>query len=378
MNSWIGFLTALYVSSHIIKTILNVDIHFYAMAFILLTFSYKSFFGKKNILINFKKNQILLLISFTCLILYALITAILFHNGSSLNAIVEIILVSMFFFIGKSFNKKAFKSFFIIIITLSIIQSLFLIYNRSYIYHNLDNYLLVTLVSGAVTSILYMLLFDSDYKKYRYLFFIFFVAGIFSILNMQARTTALFILIFSFLSPLILLKTRKSILFYPLIGGAFYFSRQYLLNIYNESILANRMESLFYNFGNERRFDTFSQYIKGMKYNWLTGFGSGQSSMGIYGIENDYPHNFILEFLSEFGLIGLLFIITFIFYTLYRKKVYTQATFIYFKMSYIFFIYMFSMFSKSFGIYDSYLLFLGFGFLWSFDNSKIQKELQIA
>ena len=155
------------------------------------------------------------------------------------------------------------------------------------------------------------------------------------------------------------------------------FAISYIISMYKNSILFQRMNELFTNFEHEQRFEVYSLYFSSMENMWISGFGIGQSSQGIFGIANDYPHNFILEFGSEFGVIGFMFITTFILNTFFIKKMYLEHEYIYYKMSFVFFLYMFFIFSKSFGIYDSYLLFLSFGFLWSFGKNKLKKELII-
>ena len=148
----------------------------------------------------------------------------------------------------------------------------------------------------------------------------------------------------------------------------------YAIEIYENSVLFIRMSDLFYNLENEPRFETYSLYFSAMKDMWFSGFGIGQSSYGIYGALNDYPHNFILEFGSEFGILGFIFISVLVIYTFFKKKYYFDNEKSYYTMSMIFFMYMFFIFSKSFGIYDSYLLFLAFGFIWSFNKSSIQNK----
>lgn len=365
MFSWLGLFVALYASCNIIASITGINLNYFIMIFIILFFINEF----KIVPLKLKKNNFILIILFFGLLIYSILTLLLFINISSLSSFIEMILITMFFLIGKNFKSIDYKIFFSTIIFLSVIQSIFLIIDRSYVFNNLENYLLVTLILGVTNSIIFAKIFENQQVFTRIIWILLYLLEVFAILNMQARGTALFVFIFSLIYPFFQLKGRNLITYLFFFIFLFTLIINYVLEIYENSILFTRMNDLFSNFGNEPRFETYGIYFNAMKEMWFSGFGIGQSSYGIYRVLNDYPHNFILEFGSEFGIIGFVFIIIFIIYTIFKKKYYNNEE-NYYNMSMIFFIYMFFIFFKSFGIYDSYLLFLSFGFMWSFNKDS--------
>jgi O-antigen ligase len=367
----VGWFCAQYIAAHTIYSILKINVnflHYSAVGFLIIIYLYRLY---NKIIFNNKilvKNKYHLLI-YIIFVLYALMTAFVNPSFSSFRGLVEIVLISLFFFIGKNFNFQSYKVFFVSIAVFTTAQAIILNIDRSLVYDGLnDNYLLVTLILGVVTCNLYILIFQAKKFSLKLLFLILLITHVMAILNMQSRGTAIFVLLFVIFYPAFYLKIHNYMLFIFVVFAIGLVAQNQITFLYNDSVISTRMNYLVNNIGNESRLVLFSHYLVGMKYMWITGFGTGQSSMGIYGYANEYPHNLLLEFISEFGIVGAVFIIYVIFNTVVRFKNYTRDNIIIYQFSITFLIYMFFMFSKSSSIYDSYPLFLSFGFMWSFAN----------
>lgn len=350
-----------------IKTLIKIDIHLILMPCIFLLFIF-------NFRMNFSKLYKYRLPLYTTsffLVILVFLSLILFHNYEAFRSLVEFILITIFFFMGVKFNRYDLKVFYTLIISISLIESFMIFINRDYIYQWETNYLLVTMIIGVSSCLLLILIlhFRSIFLK---LFFIFcYFLTIIGIISMQARATALFVLFFSFLYPIFYFKRIKKGIYLLFLGIVFFISFDFIFDVYQNAKIYERMTELIYDFENEPRLLIYKKYFFGMQGMWLTGFGMGQSSNALFG-DNDYPHNFILEFGSEFGILGILFIVLLLGHIIFEKKYVVEENKLYFLFSYVFFLYFLVMFFKSFSIYDSYLLFLSFGFMWSFiDYRKI-------
>jgi hypothetical protein len=371
MIPWMGVLIGLYASSHIIKSLISIDIHYAVMAVVVATSMVKFILELNVINTRVQKDSVFLLVAYLGLIFYSILTFLISPDISSASSFIELILITLFFYIGKSFNHNDCKTFFNLLVLLSSIQAVVLIVDRGMILNNLENYLLNTLILGVVATISYIKIFERLGMIKKSMWLGVYMIHILAVLNMQSRGTAIFILLFTILYPFFTMSNKKLFFYIIIVAlvGMVYWGE--IISFYQDSILFRRVDYLVNNFENEQRFELYSIYFSGMEDMWLTGFGLGQSSAGIFGeFTNNYPHNFILEFASEFGVIGLLFIIVFLFTAYLKTREYSNKNEIFYKFSLVFCLYITFLFLKSFTIYDSYLLFFSFGLLWSFENKN--------
>lgn len=370
-----GLFSGLFFSIHSIGTIVHINLHY----FILLILLFVSIFvlAKKDILNNLYiyKSNVIVFSFLLGLILYVLLTYIL--NPESIMDLIEFILILLFFFLGKKMNIVSLKYFYFTIIIVTLVQSSLLIFDRGYIYDYGINYLLITLMISPAMMFVYMLLFEKNISLYKKILLTFItLIYIFALLNTQSRTSFLSAILFILIYPVYILESRKKKYYIFFLVLIISFGANFMYNIYENSVIVERMSNLFLHPENESRIGLYELYFHQMNGMWITGFGIGQGNKIIFANSIDkYPHNFILEFSSEFGMIGIFFIISFLlatFFKLYNLKF--KSINIFFKFNTILFLYLLLIFSKSFSIYDSYVLFFSFGLIWSLDTSFKRKK----
>ena len=209
------------------------------------------------------------------------------------------------------------------IFVMGFLHSLCIIFYRDYAYSSGVNYLLMSLMIALYTCFSLIAAFNSKKNIFQLLFIVLYLVGWMALFSMQSRATFLFVGIVSILIPNLSLAHSKKIIFNITLVIAislmisFYFSE--IIYIYENSNIHQRMDSLFSDFQHEQRFVTCGLFFDNLDTFYISGYGLGGKTAGIYSntIEK-YPHNFILEFWSEFGLLGLFFSTYIVFLSIYN------------------------------------------------------------
>jgi len=372
IHIFIGLFVGLLLVNQSIRAILYYN--FIGVFFIILLgiYSYKFILQKQILNIKLNNDDKVIFIVYIALIIYASLT--LFETGwNNYIYILELIALFFLYIIGRTINIFSYKIIVSIILMIGFIQAIFLIYNRGYIYDSGVNYLLLSLTIGLYTCLSLLSYIFSKKKYHKIYFLVLFILGWISLFSMQSRAVFLVVGLYSILMPFIILSVKNKLkligfIFTVLMIGVFIYQNQ-IKEIYENTIIHERMYELFYNFENEPRFITYGLYFNNFEDFFITGYGINGTKLGIYtSTIEKYPHNFILEFISDFGILGFMFSVFFISRSFFILLVKTKNNF--YSLS-IFTIYMYYLinFMKSFSIYDSYVLFFAIGLVF---NKKLR------
>lgn len=246
-------------------------------------------------------------------------------------------------------NKSLFT-----IINIIPLYSIYLIFNHSELssfYGGFGklNYLNITSTSSFVASITASQFIYSG----KYIYFCYFLLHLYAIMQFSSVGN-LYAPIIT-LNLLLLLKTIKRFNFryLLLLIVAFYFSfsqnDNYLLNRNENVALSLKIQNYISNISQTSRAHLWKEYINYITNNglWLNGIGFHQKG---------YPHNFALEIIGENGFVGFfcLFAIGIIcFIKLIKIRLSSYNLLIISSL-----IHYLILYSKSFSIYDGYLLFI--------------------
>jgi len=310
-------------------------------------------------------------------IIFITSTAVLFYSIFSLyitgfyNFIFTLTLMSLFFIflIGRTLNLQIYTIIINVILVVGFAESLMLVINRSYMYESHVNYLLLSLTVGLFTCFTLLKIYFSDKILKKIFYLCLFFIGWLALFNMQSRTVFIIVALYSILLPFFISSPKNKLKFIIYFAITIFISififYDEIINLYDHAVIYKRMFDLFYNFQDEPRFVTYGLYFNNFNNFFFTGYGTNGTALGIYkNAEEIYPHNFILEFISEFGILGFLFSFFFIFKSLYIIWVNKRKNFYILSILTMYFYYLIN-FMKSFSIYDAYVLFFSVGLIFN-------------
>lgn len=368
LNHFIGLILGLFLASQSIRSLTYYN--FIAVFFFLLLgiYFYKFIINSLVSRIHLNNDDGVVLLSYMSLIFYAFIT--LYVTGfQNYIYFIELISLSLLYIAGRTINTESYIVSVRVILTIGLVHSLVLLLDRGYIYSSGVNYLLLSLTIGLYTCISLLYVVFSKSKLWKTLYIFLFIIGWYALFSMQSRAIFLIVSLFSFVLPWFLLTSKNRLKVYGfglvLLVVAISFFQDSIVDIYSNSAISERMFELFYNFEDEPRIILYSLYFQNFTDFFLTGYGINGTDSGVYSSMTEvHPHNFILEMISEFGLIGLLFSFIFIFRPMYiiLMKIENNLHVITIATMYLYYL---IIFMKSFTIYDSYALFFVTGIVFN-------------
>lgn len=368
LNHFIGLILGLFLASQSIRSLTYYN--FIAVFFFLLLgiYFYKFIINSLVSRIHLNNDDGVVLLSYMSLIFYAFIT--LYVTGfQNYIYFIELISLSLLYIAGRTINTESYIVLVRVILTIGLVHSLVLLLDRGYIYSSGVNYLLLSLTIGLYTCISLLYVVFSKSKLWKTLYIFLFIIGWYALFSMQSRAIFLIVSLFSFVLPWFLLTSKNRLKVYGfglvLLVVAISFFQDSIVDIYSNSAISERMFELFYNFEDEPRIILYSLYFQNFTDFFLTGYGINGTDSGVYSSMTEvHPHNFILEMISEFGLIGLLFSFIFIFRPMYiiLMKIENNLHVITIATMYLYYL---IIFMKSFTIYDSYALFFVTGIVFN-------------
>ena len=320
--------------------------------------------------------EIIILTSYLLVVVYACFS-LLETGGGNVVFIADLLSLILIYIIARLIDLSAYKMIVFTVFFIGFVHALMLIYARAYIYSSGVNYLLLSLVIGLFTCFSLIGILMQKKILFKLIFVGLYFVGWIALFAMQSRATFIYVALYSFIVPFFIMSGKKRLVFLVslslTISALFIYFYNEIVLLYEASKVYQRMDSLFNNFGNEQRFITYGLYFSKISDFFPTGFGVGGTTEGIYSTTVEkYPHNFILEFFSEFGVIGLIFSVIFIFNSLFVSFCRIRREFWSLTIFSLFFFYLMN-FNKSFSIYDSSMLFLAIGLIF---NKKIFLELK--
>lgn len=379
----IGIALGLMISNQSIRALTYQNFIIIYFAVLVLFFSLYFWGGELYSKLEVSRNEILIYVMYFFVIIYAIFSTFEtgFHN---IFFVYDLLSIGIIYFIGRTINFNTYKYSVYIIFIIGALHSLTVIFNRSYVYSSGVNYLLMSLMIALFTCFSLLAAFYNKNIILRIFFIILYIIGCSALFSMQSRATFIFVAIASVIIPNLYMNHKQKLIFNMvallIISFVVSFYISDIIHFYENSIIQQRMNSLIYDFKNEQRFITYGLYFENLDNFFVSGFGVGGTTAGIYSnTVEKYPHNFILEFWSEFGLLGLFFSLHITFISIFNFLKYLGEPRGFWTLS-IIFIYLFYMmnFMKSFSIYDSYILFLSFGLLANQGGLKEMAKLHQA
>ena len=302
------------------------------------------------------------------LFLYATLTAFQYPTQRAILFFIEFFLISFFFFIGKQSRWFEQNRYFVFLVIITALQSMALLYDRASVFNNLQNYLLSTLMVAWSSVYLTVRLFFSTGGFRRVVLFVLLLVHVAALLQMQSRTSVIFLILFFIFYPSFHLNKWRYLAYISGLIAAVLFGAFVLHDRISSVLVYDRIERLIFQFDEEPRIQVYLTFFEAIGGRWFTGFGIGQTASAVFNGLYDHPHNFVLHFLSEFGVLGLLFVLVLFGQTIFGSYAVPAHTLSTFHVCVAFVVYMAFNFLKSFSLYDSYLLFLALGFVWSYKN----------
>lgn len=364
----IGFFLGLIIANQSIRSISYYNyilIYFFILALLVFVF----YFGKKNKpTLNLYVTEQVLCVFYAFLITYACFTLSI-TGFSNLSLLFDLLSLAFIFILGRTISFSTYKVTIYVIFAIGLLHSLTIIFFRDYAYSSGVNYLLMSLMIALFTCYSLIAVFSYPNVSGKLLCFLMYLIGWGALFSMQSRATFIFVALSSLIIPSLMLRGNGRWFFnFFTLGFAFLLGSYYLseiINFYEGANISERMDSLFTNFQHEQRFTTYGLFFKGLHSFYISGFGIGGTTNGIYSstIEK-YPHNFILEFWSEFGLIGLIFSTYILSLSVFSFFKLLRDSDNFWRISILFLYLYYTMnFMKSFSIYDSSVLFFSFGLI---------------
>ncbi|QHJ13438.1 hypothetical protein FX988_03699 [Paraglaciecola mesophila] len=355
-----GLFAGLFICNQTIKTVFRFDL-IYLYFFVLVFISSLIYIGKLIKGDGKLSKQVFISISFfSSILIYACVSTYYIESPNYTN-LFEILACFILFFSARCVNKDSLKVIVFVVLLFSVIQSSMLILNRSYLYSSGINYLLMSFVVALSTCICVPGVLLAKSIKIKILFIVIALINWVGLLSMQSRAAFIFAFFYLIISPLFLLTNKSKAIYIATLSllGMLIFSYFYkeIIEFYQNSAVYARMFDLISNFENEPRLDVYGRVYNSLGEFYLTGYGLGETTPNLYKYTKDkYPHNFILEFWTEFGFLGLFFSLWLLFigvkscFFLNFNKYYNAVA----VTMYLFFL---MNFMKSFTIYDSAILF---------------------
>ncbi|MCG8409662.1 MAG: O-antigen ligase family protein [Bacteroidales bacterium] len=292
----------------------------------------------------------------------------------------DLVLIFMFYFIGKDLSRKESKLIGSIVVTFTIIHSLLLLCDYSVFYLDRKiNYLLITMsISyGAIVSM--VKLFETSVKLiYRIFFFIIMVLSICAISRTHSRVNFLVLVLFFMFLFIRKNATRKNIKYLIILVLLLFVTFSPIINYLMEnSLVVKRIMSYSvsnYEHSRQQIFDTLISGFDTFKY---IGFGTGGTETFLMSrINQPYPHNLFLEFYTEYGILGAIFSL-YLFYFISRLLLFKVDWHNYSEKLYaLILVFLLLLYMKSFSLYNAYPIFLFIGLLVNLSNTRIQKPIK--
>ncbi|OED85733.1 O-antigen ligase family protein [Vibrio splendidus] len=371
INFLIGMLLAIFYAKHAVVSIIHVDISkviFILLSFFVLLYIVRYELGSlRKYFLDISYSTIFIFLTFFTMMVYVFLSYLINEIYDSAK-LLDALIITFSFFIALLIPRDSIKAFFFVFIIITFTSSVLVITNRSYVYSSGLNYILISLNISlcAFISVLKLIDIRSSILSKVVLSVVSFVCFL-SLFSIQSRFVFLFtVMSVIILAPFFLIKQknyRLLIIFVFLFGSLILFRMNMIMEVYENSRLFNRMDSLIHNFSSESRFDVYQRYFDNLDVFFFSGYGIGGTEHFIYSSGKDkYPHNIILEFYSEFGVVGAIFIVSFLFYSLIWifRNFRNNIQFVCLLYCYIFYV---ANFMKSFSIYQSSVLFISFALL---------------
>lgn len=342
--------------------------------------------NKNRIYLQFKSLSILknYFLFWVCIVVYSLVTSLLITGDIFLFFKFTVAIVISLLCVGLESVKiiKLFKWFYI----LNIIYGAILLTNPvraySYMASGAINYLNMTLTLGLCLSLsLVGIVYYIFYKKYKYTFISFFFTVFFFLVVMlfAARGVILFPPLIAMIMAYSLSKNKKGkfLLFILILGIIGYFAFQFFITT-TSGFTLDHMTRLFENPDEEDRIGIWEKAINLSLDNLWVFFGAGFNGSQYY--LGGYPHNVLLHFLSDFGILGFIgfgYIILYVIrssFKMLKKRTVTLVEEVNI-LSFVGFLYYFLTFSKSFSLYDSCPLLIMISLCITSSNIKTHKTI---
>lgn len=364
----VGVVVGLLVCNQSIRSIAYLNPVWFLFAFLVPLVIY--FWFKKGGQIILSTDDLITCFFFFWLVLYSM--GSLFETGlTNINKTIELCSLFFFFFVGRTLSIGGVKAFFTVVMVVGLIHAILLVTSRSYLYQSGVNYLLMSLAVGLSTCLYYLRVYSNGSLFFRLMWFSGFFIGWLGLLSMQSRAVVLFVLAYTVFFPIFILNLKKRCVYICVLTLSFTVValnfRDELYVIYESSKVYARMSSLIYDFGAEPRFNTYALFFSKVGEFFLLGYGAGGTAPNIYlsSLEK-YPHNFVLEFWSEYGGVGLIFSAWLVGRACMKSFEFVGGSYIGAACTTVF-LFFFVNFMKSFTIYDSSIFFLSIGILFNRD-----------
>lgn len=299
-------------------------------------------------------------------LVYAFFTFILHPYNFSYLSVVKlsyicVLIIALMLKVRLKLNVVAFMLWVILINCLSIIY-LFMPDVENYLSYT--NILPVTIIGGFLLSH-----YIYDKSKFTSTFlFLTSIPPLYLLIISPSRYSVLFTIVFLFFISFILYK-KLAVLFFSLL--LFFIDIEYLIS---DLSWVQRVE-YFLEHGSALRLFLLDTYYSNLSEFLIHGYGLGATGDALYGNPLEYPHNFILEFLSDFGLISLIVILPIIYFFIFisiKIIVDINKKNILLVIFGILSIYYFILFFKSASAYSIYPMLLFFLFYFSLPKSYIK------
>ena len=307
-----NLLLALIISMNAIKYIfmningMNVYVYGIYIAFIVFSLSRNT----ARISRRFNKDIGYSIIIFLLLVNYAMITAFINGNGAIVEFFKMLVSLGVAYavFIMPTENFGRVINYTIVIIFFYILIILINPQKKIDYLHTAGNYLTATLPIGLTLSIILirciLLFYNKNEGKIvikNYLLAVFYFVGL---LQFPARGSMLFPFIIAGFGVFILGKKRRIKFVFALSAFIlFVFVLYKLFMNYASSLAIKRMLRLVQQSDSETRWEVWKEYIEYIIDNrWYILGGGINSSMKYL---NMYPHNFYLQLIGEYGLLGI-------------------------------------------------------------------------
>lgn len=301
-----------------------------------------------------------------------------FINGENqFGLLIELFALVILFFIGRSLSPFTFRYMVYFCISVSTALSIILILDRGYVFSSGINYLLVSIPIGLGVLLSLCLMFSEDRFLFKVFLLVCCLISFVSLFYLQSRAVFLSVVIFSFFIYMYSSKNNflnyKNLLFLFFLILLMSYKSEYLIVFYEDSSLFYRLDALFAGTSHEPRSELYSSYFSHLNEFYFSGFGLGGTEAGLYSntIEK-YPHNLVLEFWSEFGVLGLVFSLSLLFFA-FKRKIYlliNSPDSLILVVLYLFFL---MNFMKSFSIYQSSVFFFALGLIYNEKLCKVVK-----
>lgn len=327
------------------------------------------------------------------------VVSLFIFGGSYISELIKFIISLGIGYLASLSDERTRSLSFDISIIISALYSIYaVIYHnniyRSLIRNGLENYLTITISMGfGLTLAIISLITEKESWKRRTLYISAALAQTLGLLNYSARGNLIFPFIVSaaFLiydSKTSFLSLLRNSLFIIIAGLSAY----YLFTSFASEKLVMRLTRLFASAEQEGRVPIYRLFLKDIWDNTRffigNGFGRSANLLKDNGFSEHYPHNFILELVSEGGIFGILLIGTTVFETFRSSRIIANSlrkdntpegrrktrTVYLITSGLLFFV---LNYFKSYSIYDGYQMFIFIGMIMHTELLLQNKEVAV-